>query len=160
MAREYESDRADGFGLRALVALHDVELDALIVLQLAVAFGLHRRVVHEHVGAVPVRADEAEALFGVEPFYGAGRHENLSSYADRTHARPCGPPVRGPSQAAAESEKETDPGNRLGRNTTTSKKPLHRPYTPCRKICCAAKHFRKPLHRPRSDRRVDVTTGS
>jgi hypothetical protein len=24
--------------------------------------------------------------------------------------------------------------------------------TPCRKICCAAKHFRKPLHRPQSDR--------
>src|SRR5258705_5184192 len=77
--RSRGSDRADGLGLRALGALHDLELHALVLVQRAVAVGLDRGVVHEHVGAAAVHGDEAEALLRVEPLHGSLRHSVFSS---------------------------------------------------------------------------------
>src|SRR5436309_4078771 len=57
-------------GLKALVALHDFELDALPLGQRAVAVHLDRAVVDEHV--IPTLAlDEAESLLVREPLDGA-----------------------------------------------------------------------------------------
>src|SRR5690348_6924720 len=57
----------------ARVAL-DVEADLLALVQVADARALDGRDVHEHVLAAIIRLDEAEALLGVKPFYGADRH--------------------------------------------------------------------------------------
>src|SRR5699024_6554757 len=68
------SDGPNLLGLRALLALGDVELDLLPLLELAVAGALNRGVVHEHVRAAAVLLDEAEPLLGVEPLHGACCH--------------------------------------------------------------------------------------
>src|SRR3954466_12086193 len=73
-AFEVSSDEADLVGLRALLALRDLELDPLVLLQAAVAAGLDRGEVHEHVGATPILADETVALVGVEPLHGSLCH--------------------------------------------------------------------------------------
>src|SRR4051794_16541436 len=73
-AFEVSSDEADLVGLRALLALRDLELDPLVLLQAAVAAGLDRGEVHEHVGATPVLADETGALVGVAPLRGSLWH--------------------------------------------------------------------------------------
>src|SRR5215211_2390143 len=69
------SDGADLLGLRALLALRHVELDALVLIQRPVTIGGDGRVVHENVGGAVVRRDEAEALLGVEPLHCALNHE-------------------------------------------------------------------------------------
>src|SRR3954453_23928675 len=69
-------DDADQVGLRSLLALGDLELDTLVLLEAAIAVGLDRAVVHEDVGAV-VHLDEAVALFAVEPLDDALRHDAL-----------------------------------------------------------------------------------
>src|SRR3954464_9471585 len=71
---EVWSDGADPVGLRALLALRHLELDPLVLLQAAVAAGLDRGEVHEHVGATPILADETVALVGVEPLHGSLCH--------------------------------------------------------------------------------------
>src|SRR6476620_7835279 len=65
------SERADVLGLRALLALRDVELDLLALEQLAEALGVDVREVGEDVRAATLLLDEAEALFRVEPLHGA-----------------------------------------------------------------------------------------
>src|SRR4051794_23453371 len=67
-------ERTDVLRLRALLALGDVELHPLVLVQAAVAVCLDRRVVDEDVSAATVRGDEAEALFAVEPLHAALRH--------------------------------------------------------------------------------------
>src|SRR3954469_7944878 len=69
-------DDADQVGLRSLLALGDLELDALVLLEAAIAVRLDRAVVHEDVRAV-VGLDEAVALFAVEPLDDALRHDAL-----------------------------------------------------------------------------------
>src|SRR3954466_3822697 len=91
--REVSSDRPDVGGLRALLALRHVELDALVLVERAVAVGLDRREVHEDVGAAAVLCDEAEALLSVEPLHRALRHAVSSWDA-------CRPALCGPSVAA------------------------------------------------------------
>ena len=56
------------------LALHDLELDALVLVQAAVAVRLDRREVHEDVGAAAVLRDEAEALLSVEPLHSSLCH--------------------------------------------------------------------------------------
>src|SRR5699024_1160789 len=61
------SDGADLLGLRPLVALADLELHALPLVEGAVAVHVDLAVVHEDVCAASVDLDESVALFGVEP---------------------------------------------------------------------------------------------
>src|SRR2546423_10972762 len=74
LAPRHASDRTNVLGLRALLALRDVELGLLALKQLAEALGIDVRKMREHVGAAPVLLDEAEALFRVEPLHGASSH--------------------------------------------------------------------------------------
>src|SRR3954447_16062543 len=64
-------DRPYLVGLGSPVALGDLELDALCLVQAAVARGLDGREVYEDIGAAAVDGDETIALFGVEPLHGA-----------------------------------------------------------------------------------------
>src|SRR5207237_307112 len=67
---------ADHVGLRALLALRDLELDPLPLLQRPVPVHLDRAVVDEHVRAT-VDRDEAVTLLRVEPLDGALSHSKL-----------------------------------------------------------------------------------
>src|SRR5262245_16419395 len=69
-ARSQPSDRADVLGFLALTAGGDVELDALTLVERAVAVADDGGEVHEHVGRA-LALDEAVALLGVEPLHGA-----------------------------------------------------------------------------------------
>ena len=80
----------DVLGLRALLALGDVERHLLAFLQLAEALGGDVRVVGEDVGAAAVLLDEAEALFRVEPLHGASSHV-VSPSMGRTGTALCVP---------------------------------------------------------------------
>src|SRR5687768_12684752 len=60
--------------LQALLALLDVELDLLVLVQGLVAGRLNRAEVREHVLAAVVGGDEAKALVGVEPLDGSCCH--------------------------------------------------------------------------------------
>src|SRR5438128_1455435 len=62
-------------GLRALGTLGDLELDLLVLLEVAVAGALDRAEVHEDVRSVLLR-DEAVALLRAEPLHGSCRHCN------------------------------------------------------------------------------------
>jgi hypothetical protein len=62
-----ELDRVDPVGLRTLLGLRDLELDALAFFERLVAAHLDRAVVDEDV-TTAVDSDEAVALFAVEPF--------------------------------------------------------------------------------------------
>src|SRR4051794_16489280 len=73
-AEKPSSDGANLLGLRALLALRDLELDALVLVEAAEAAGGDRRVVNENVRAAAVLGDESEALLGVEPLHGALSH--------------------------------------------------------------------------------------
>src|SRR6266404_1403041 len=64
------SEGADVLRLRPLLALRDVELHALTLVEGLVALRLDRRVVDEDVSAAVGRRDEAEALLAVEPLHG------------------------------------------------------------------------------------------
>src|SRR5689334_16544949 len=72
------SERANLLRLRALLALGDLELDPLVLLQSAVPARLDGREVDEHVSTPAVDGDEAEALVCVEPLHGSLRHAELS----------------------------------------------------------------------------------
>src|SRR5690606_11116078 len=81
----------DVLGLRALLALGDVEGHLLALVQLAVAAGGDDvRVVGEDVGAAAVLLDEAESLFRVEPLHGAGSHGDLLLLGAKPKSAPCG----------------------------------------------------------------------
>src|SRR5690349_18563924 len=72
------SERTNLLRLRALLALGDLELDPLVLLQSAVTARLDGREVDEHVSTPAVDGDEAEALVCVEPLHGSLRHAELS----------------------------------------------------------------------------------
>src|SRR3954469_23090802 len=72
-----KSERADVRGLRALLALRDLELDPLVLVQAAVAGSLDCGEGGEDVCAAVVRGDEPEALVRVEPLHNAGNHARL-----------------------------------------------------------------------------------
>jgi len=67
-------DSANAVRLRTLRALGDLELDPLRLVESAVAGGVDRGVVNEHIGAAAVLGDETEALFSVEPLNSALCH--------------------------------------------------------------------------------------
>src|SRR3954463_1547881 len=71
------SDRADVLRLGALLALRDVELDLLSLVEGLVAVGDDGGVVAEDVGAAAVLGDEPEALLRVEPLHSALSHAVL-----------------------------------------------------------------------------------
>src|SRR4029079_6972444 len=83
----------DVLRLRALGALGDVELDALVLVQRTVAVALDGRVVHEDVGAAAVLSNEAEALLSVEPLHGTLCH--VVSFKGTSCDRHCAGLVRG-----------------------------------------------------------------
>src|SRR5215208_8463431 len=66
-------DRPHVGGLRALLALGDVELDGLPLVKRAVASRLDRAEMHEEVFA-GFRGDEAVVLVRVEPLHGSNSH--------------------------------------------------------------------------------------
>ena len=78
-------------GLRALLALRDVELDALVFVQAAVAVGLDRGEVDEDVLAPAIDADEPETLVRVEPLDCSLRHAHISlpTMSPRTAREPA-----------------------------------------------------------------------
>src|SRR5262245_8236167 len=86
------ADDLDVFRLGPLLALGDVELDPLPLLQAAVAGAGDRAEVHEHVLAT-LDSDEAIAPVAVEPLHSALRHLDLlsggCSAAPSRHARPA-----------------------------------------------------------------------
>ena len=82
----------DVLGLRALLALRDVEAHLLAFLELAEALGVDVRVVGEDVSAATVLLDEAEALFRVEPLHGASSHV-ISPSGQCPGTALCGPRV-------------------------------------------------------------------
>ena len=71
------SDDAHSGGLRALVALADLELHTLPLVEAAVAARVDLGVVDEDVSSAPVDRDEAEALLAVEPLDCSLCHELL-----------------------------------------------------------------------------------
>ena len=66
-------DLNDVLGLEALVALGDVELDAVTLVQRFVTVHLNRRVVHKYVLAT-VLGDETKTLFVLEPLHSTLSH--------------------------------------------------------------------------------------
>src|SRR3990170_3245787 len=77
-------EQDDVRGLRALLAVDDVELHLLTFLQVAEAVGLDGAVVDEDV-LTALHGDEAVALLRVEPLHGAGNHVACySSLPERT----------------------------------------------------------------------------
>src|SRR5690606_33180210 len=86
----YRLQGDDLVSLRTPVTLRHLELDALVLVQRAVAGGLDGRVVHEDVRPAAVDGDESEALLGVEPLHGA-----LLGHVFLLAAKP-GPTPRGP----------------------------------------------------------------
>src|SRR2546421_9319218 len=102
------ADDLDVFRLGPLLALGDVELDLLPLLEAAVAAAGDRAEVHEHVLAT-VDSDEAVALIAVEPLHSALRHLDLLGCG-------CGAlwPVRARTCPIAAASL---PQNTLGRST-------------------------------------------
>src|SRR5690606_19765113 len=72
------SEAADVGSLQALGALLDVELDLLVLGQVAVAVTRDRLEVRENVFAAVVGSDEAEALVGVKPLNSSSCHDGVS----------------------------------------------------------------------------------
>jgi len=70
-------DDGNAGGLRALVALTDLERHALVLLESAEAATLDLGVVNEDVSTAVFGSDEAEPLLGVEPLHDALCHVNL-----------------------------------------------------------------------------------
>src|SRR5579883_1886122 len=74
-------------GRGGLPALHRSVVDHLLaVVQPLQAGGLHGSDVNEHVLAAVLRHDEAVALGGIEPLYGAGGHGRLLLVLSRARA--------------------------------------------------------------------------
>jgi hypothetical protein len=79
-------------GLFALVARHDIKLDALAFDQRAIAIHLNGRVMNEHVGST-IAGNESKALFIVKPLHGTNSHNcclslHGSPVAPRTEHQP------------------------------------------------------------------------
>ena len=88
--------RHDVGGLRPAVALHDVELDALPLLEAAVAGALgDLREVREQVRPAVVRRDEPEPLAGVEPRDRALRAAGRSLVGEQPHLGRLRPALAG-----------------------------------------------------------------
>jgi hypothetical protein len=68
-----------GGALTGSTILNDVVTDLLSVGERAKASAFDSRNVHEYVRAAVIRLNEAEALGGVEPFYGASVHNDFLS---------------------------------------------------------------------------------
>ena len=68
------SDRANVRCLRTLLALREVVLHLLVLVQIAVPLAGDGAEVYEHVGAAVLRSDEAETLLGAEPLHGSCCH--------------------------------------------------------------------------------------
>src|SRR5262249_19042157 len=84
-----ELDRTDCLGLRAAIALSNLEFDALAFFKRAVAVRLNCREVDEDVSTT-VDRDEAVALIRVEPFDGALSHEQQPpTFGSGSGPRPC-----------------------------------------------------------------------
>ena len=64
-----DSDYANVLGLRALLALRDVELDALVLIEATKAARRDGPEMDEHVGTATIRGDETETLVRVEPLH-------------------------------------------------------------------------------------------
>src|SRR5262249_16315207 len=106
------SDRPDVVRLGALLALDDLELDPLVLLQRPVPGRLDRREVGEDVGPAAVRGDEPVALLRVEPLDRALRH---SAYLSSSKPRPGMPPDA--TITVGNPTTEADPGQPpAGRN--------------------------------------------
>src|SRR5579875_1631164 len=73
--RRRGSDRSDVGRLKTLRALRGVELDLLVLFEIAEATPRDRAEMDEHVRSATVLGDEAEALLAVEPLHFAGCHE-------------------------------------------------------------------------------------
>src|SRR5215211_4311669 len=71
------SEGGDVRRLRALLALLDVERDALAFIERAVPAGLDGRVVDEDVRAATIGGGEAKTLLGVEPLHCSFGHCSL-----------------------------------------------------------------------------------
>jgi len=80
-----ESEGAHSGRLLALVALADLELHALPLIEAAEAARVDLGVVHEDVVAAAVLGDEAEALLRVKPFHSSLCHAMCSSYVMGPH---------------------------------------------------------------------------
>src|SRR3954468_20925694 len=92
--RAGKSDRADVLRLGALLALRDVELDLLALVERLVALGDDGGVVAEDVGAAAVLGDEPEALLRVEPLHSALSHAVSHSVLGGVRAGRCRPSGR------------------------------------------------------------------
>jgi hypothetical protein len=64
--------------LRAFLALRDVVLDLLVILEVSVTLTRDRAEVHKHVCAAVLGSDESEALLRAEPFHGSSCHYDPS----------------------------------------------------------------------------------
>src|SRR6476661_4118203 len=84
--RSRSSDSADVARLRTLRTGLDVELDALVLYEVAVAVAGNADEVDEDIAVTLVGGDEAEALFAVEPLHGSLGHADL--HAERTGRTP------------------------------------------------------------------------
>src|SRR5699024_5348730 len=76
--RPERSDAADVRGLQTLGALLDVELHALVLLEVATAAADDGAEVSEHISGAVLGGDEAVALVGVEPGDDASSHGDIS----------------------------------------------------------------------------------
>jgi hypothetical protein len=83
-----------GCHLAGSIVASDFEAELLSLVQITQASAFDSRNVDEHVLTAIVRLDKAEAFSGIEPFNGAGGHENP----------PCGGLCR--SQAACHASSE------------------------------------------------------
>lgn len=100
-------------GLQTFLTLHYVELDALVLPQLAEVIATDGGLVDEHVRTATVNADEAETLAGLEPLQGT-RCTTISLVATK------GSHAAGPQRAVSGSGRATA---HRGRDTTND--PVH-----------------------------------
>src|SRR3954447_3460067 len=117
------SERADVLRLGALLALRDVELDVLTLVEALVALRLDGGEVDEHVGAAVRRRDEPEALLGVEPLHGALCHLSRPSVS----LAPRGGTWPPRCLRFGDEPPAVDPANKCTTRTATSSESLQAP---------------------------------
>src|SRR4029079_616086 len=100
--------------LRALLALGDVELDLLALVEGAVPVRDDRREVHEHVGRAVIGRDEPEALVCVEPLDCSLHHDlscrSCSPWSSAAAVLPFEKQNARENPAGARHERESDCG--------------------------------------------------
>src|SRR5262249_1201923 len=96
--------------LGALLALRDVKLNLLPLLQIAVASARDCADVDEHVRTA-LDTDEAEAPVAVEPLHRALRHVDLLRSGANT-TTPGGPPIATPLASLSPDACRSEPGGR------------------------------------------------